>query len=345
MANSLSCKTKVEHEKTRPPNSQDTEIEAQQVEKPFLDEPVQVYPLGEGAGLIGISKRIEQNNEQIDDSNEGFKLVEDEQLMKIIVVAMIGAIGIRAGSDILQSQTVKGLRIEAGIGELDYATRKAHFQKKAVSNMNKIQKDDSYSFTEIKFDSNILRSKLQRYRGNSRGANDGKIFLGILPDKKIIDQVKSASGSQRELSVLSVVENFELRSPFQYKVRNRDGSIEIKQFKAFTKENIDGAWAHIRSPDYRPVPGGLIDQGADFIHSQISRGRNVFVHCKSGKGRSATMVAAYLIKYRNLSADEAITLVHSQRRHVSIAKTGLFGGHNRALKKYEAEFKQGEFYQ
>ena len=64
---------------------------------------------------------------------------------------------------------------------------------------------------------------------------------------------------------------------------------------------------------------------------------------KSGKGRSATMVAAYLIKYRKFSAEEAIQLVYSQRKHVSIAKTGIFGGHNRAIKKYAEDLKHGEY--
>lgn len=47
-----------------------------------------------------------------------------------------------------------------------------------------------------------------------------------------------------------------------------------------------------------------LDAAADFIHAEVSAGKNVYVHCKSGMGRSAMAIAAYLIKYENMSPQE-----------------------------------------
>ena len=305
-------------------------------------EPMVLFPVGEGAGLVSVAPKLLADSQQLEAGDAGFGLAEDPDLLKIMSITLIAGVGIKAGSLAVNSAQFKSLKIEAGIGEADFVAKKAHFQKRAASNLKKIQSDDSYAFTEIKFDEATANRSLSKYSGKPSVDGEGKIILGILPDDQLLRKAQESVGGGHT-SVLSVVENFELKTPFKYKVRKLDGSVESRSFKAFNKDMLDGAWAHIRSPDYRPVPGGLIDQGADFIHSQIKQGNHVYVHCKSGKGRSATMVAAYLIKYRKFSAEEAIQLVYSQRKHVSIAKTGIFGGHNRAIKKYAEDLKHGEY--
>jgi protein-tyrosine phosphatase len=44
--------------------------------------------------------------------------------------------------------------------------------------------------------------------------------------------------------------------------------------------------------------------------------KNVYVHCKAGRGRSVAVVLAYLVKWQGLSAEEAQKVVHSVRPHV-----------------------------
>lgn len=43
-----------------------------------------------------------------------------------------------------------------------------------------------------------------------------------------------------------------------------------------------------------------LHKGVEFILRHRARGNSVYVHCKAGRSRSATMVAAYLIQVRSL---------------------------------------------
>jgi atypical dual specificity phosphatase len=53
-------------------------------------------------------------------------------------------------------------------------------------------------------------------------------------------------------------------------------------------------------------------QIAQFIQLQISQSHPVLVHCGEGKGRTGTVLAAYLV-YTGMRADEAIQLVREKR--------------------------------
>lgn len=53
-------------------------------------------------------------------------------------------------------------------------------------------------------------------------------------------------------------------------------------------------------------------QIAQFIESQKSQAHPVLVHCGEGKGRTGTVLAAYLV-YSGMHADEEIQLVREQR--------------------------------
>jgi protein-tyrosine phosphatase len=55
------------------------------------------------------------------------------------------------------------------------------------------------------------------------------------------------------------------------------------------------------------------DECVDFIQRAIADGGNILVHCLAGVSRSATIVAAYLMKVDGLGLDEALQHIRKRR--------------------------------
>lgn len=58
-----------------------------------------------------------------------------------------------------------------------------------------------------------------------------------------------------------------------------------------------------------------IREGVRFIRDQVARGRKVYVHCKAGRGRSATVVMCYLV-CKGMTPEDAQKLLEEKRPHV-----------------------------
>lgn len=81
------------------------------------------------------------------------------------------------------------------------------------------------------------------------------------------------------------------------------------------------------------VPGPeVISNAVAWIDGQIEDGRTVLVHCAKGRGRSATLVAAYLMQKMDLSFDSARALMEAKR-----PLTKLEERHRRQLEVWRAE--------
>ena len=83
------------------------------------------------------------------------------------------------------------------------------------------------------------------------------------------------------------------------------------------------------------VPGPEdLDEGASFIERKIDDAGVVLVHCAKGRGRSATLAAAYLMRYDQMTYEEARELLVSKR-----SLTNLQGRHKKVLEAWNQEQK------
>jgi protein-tyrosine phosphatase len=77
-----------------------------------------------------------------------------------------------------------------------------------------------------------------------------------------------------------------------------------------------------------------LDEGTDFIQQHIVDGDSVLIHCAKGRGRSAAMMAAYLMRYKGMSYKEAKALLDDKR-----PLTNLQGRHQRVLESWIVQYQ------
>ena len=83
-----------------------------------------------------------------------------------------------------------------------------------------------------------------------------------------------------------------------------------------TYEELGIQQLHIPTVDFTPPSVADVDVAVSFIEDHVARGESVYVHCKAGRGRSATIVLCWLMAAKGISAKDAQELLASKRAHV-----------------------------
>uniref|UniRef100_A0A8C6CMA4 Phosphatidylglycerophosphatase and protein-tyrosine phosphatase 1 n=1 Tax=Moschus moschiferus TaxID=68415 RepID=A0A8C6CMA4_MOSMO len=87
--------------------------------------------------------------------------------------------------------------------------------------------------------------------------------------------------------------------------------------KEWKKVGVEQLW--LSTVDMTGVPTlAHLQKGVQFALKYQSRGQCVYVHCKAGRSRSATMVAAYLMQVHHWTPEEAIRAITKIRSHIYI---------------------------
>lgn len=137
-----------------------------------------------------------------------------------------------------------------------------------------------------------------------------KLYLGMLPDDLVKRKIP-----ERALFV-SVLQDFETEHMDK----------KTKSFRVV-----------VNSEDNVGMKPHEIDRGVAALHAAMKEQLDVpvYLHCKSGVGRSATVLAAYFMKYENMTLDQAIDRVQRDRPDAQLR--GWFGRdnkHTKALREY-----------
>ncbi|MCB9229763.1 MAG: dual specificity protein phosphatase family protein [Deltaproteobacteria bacterium] len=142
-------------------------------------------------------------------------------------------------------------------------------------------------------------------------ADNSNVYLGMLPDQAIIknirDEITELTGKKSEgLDVISVIENFELgrakrdmgidgniyvtgREDIEFLGDGRY-RIEIDSSGESIRKMGINKWNQYATPDRTMLNRKVLEKAIGDASDAMKSGKSVYIHCKSGKGRSATVV-------------------------------------------------------
>ncbi|RWS27079.1 Protein-tyrosine phosphatase mitochondrial 1-like protein, partial [Leptotrombidium deliense] len=127
---------------------------------------------------------------------------------------------------------------------------------------------------------------------------DDSVILGALPFRSLVPQLISEENVK---GVISMNENFELKFWVPTTEEWKSNGVEFLQ---------------LSTADIFHAPNQeKIEKGIAFI-KQFEGTGTVYVHCKAGRTRSATLVACYLIQKHSWKPNEAVDFIMAKRPHI-----------------------------
>jgi atypical dual specificity phosphatase len=96
-----------------------------------------------------------------------------------------------------------------------------------------------------------------------------------------------------------------------------------EEFPGFTKdyERLGIEQLYIPTIDFTHPSLQAVEEAVRFIDAKLAEGKKVYIHCKAGRGRSATVAICWLMHSRGMSLDQAQQHLLKCRPHVNARLT------------------------
>lgn len=128
---------------------------------------------------------------------------------------------------------------------------------------------------------------------------DETVILGALPFRSMTDQLINEENVR---GVVSMNEDYEL---YMFSNSSAEWKSRDVEFLQLSTRDIFEA----------PCQSKLI-LGVQFINKFREMNQSVYVHCKAGRTRSATLVGCYLMVKNGWDPDEAVEFMRTKRAHI-----------------------------
>ena len=102
---------------------------------------------------------------------------------------------------------------------------------------------------------------------------------------------------------------------------------------------IEVLW--LSTPDYSAVRQADLRAGADFVQECVAAGKTCYVHCNGGRGRSTSVVLAWLVLYQKMDALSALRLCESKRNIANFLCCCASRPQWRAIRRFEQAVHKG----
>ncbi|KAK0403320.1 hypothetical protein QR680_016858 [Steinernema hermaphroditum] len=147
---------------------------------------------------------------------------------------------------------------------------------------------------------NLLRSRLQPKTWAWYNRVDDAMVIGALPFKSMISELRDENVG----GIVCCTEEFETKA-LPTSMTKEAWEKEKFKFHAIPMEDFTGTTSRQN-----------IDSAVQFIEQIASEGKSVYVHCKAGRTRSATVAVSYLMKRNDWNPNVAFEHLKSKRPQV-----------------------------
>ena len=98
---------------------------------------------------------------------------------------------------------------------------------------------------------------------------------------------------------------------------NEDYELQLMGMQQEAWKKLGVKFLQLETTDIFSAPTqAKLRTGVDFMKEVVESGSSVYVHCKAGRTRSATLVAAYLMAEQGLGPEEAVARMREARPHI-----------------------------